>query len=76
MSDSTLHGVFSNLDNTLNSSHTHKNIAMADMGLKYDMKVASKGEEQGNVEILKDLHDPGREGTEASTKLVLCVSEC
>ncbi|WIA20860.1 hypothetical protein OEZ85_005209 [Tetradesmus obliquus] len=41
---------------------------MADMGLKYDMKVASKGEEQGNVEILKDLHDPGREGTEEARK--------
>jgi len=36
---------------------------MADIGVKYDQDVATKGMAEGNVEILKDLHDPGRHGT-------------
>jgi hypothetical protein len=68
--------VFYTFTNALHNSQTHNNIAMADMGLKYDLGVAAKGEEQGNVEILKDLHDPGRMGTEVSRELMLCVSEC
>jgi hypothetical protein len=36
---------------------------MADIGVKYDQNVATQGMAEGNVEILKEVHDPGRGGT-------------
>jgi hypothetical protein len=63
------------LENIYTSLKRANNVQMADMGLRYDMEVAAKGEEQGNVEILKDLHDPGRQGTEVSGKADSRVSE-
>jgi hypothetical protein len=61
--------------NIYKHSQAQKHFPMADMGLRYDMEVAAKGEEQGNVEILKDLHDPGRQGTEVSGKADSRVSQ-
>lgn len=44
---------------------------MSDMGLKFDMAEAAKGEEQGNPQILKELRDPGRQGTEVGAAFAL-----
>jgi hypothetical protein len=75
MATSTYSRAFSySFNDILTHSQTHNKIAMADMGLKYEMAEAVKGEEQGNVEILKDLHDPGRQGTDVRGKAKFCVS--
>lgn len=48
-------------------------IAMADMGLRYDMDTATKGMAEGNVKELEHLHDPGRMGTKVSSR---CMARC
>lgn len=41
---------------------------MSDMGIKYDQDIATKGMSEGKVEVLENLHDPGRQGTEDAQK--------
>jgi hypothetical protein len=42
---------------------------MTDMGVKYDLSIAEKGVEEGRVEVLKELKDPGRQGTEEAKQM-------
>jgi hypothetical protein len=41
---------------------------MADLSVPYVTDQATKGMEEGKPEMLKTLHDPGREGTEEARK--------
>jgi hypothetical protein len=41
---------------------------MADLSVPFVDEQAMKGMSEGKVEILEQLHDPGREGTEAARK--------
>jgi hypothetical protein len=41
---------------------------MADLSVPFVDEVATKGMEEGNAEMLEQLHDPGRDGTEEAQK--------